>query len=86
MTQKQRDQRWKKAMDWWTNSPLSQTIRDVACNRMIRRGCEEIGSSDMNYAVYSLWESWESYQKAVKGTKEEQGLILFLVDYANDLI
>jgi hypothetical protein len=68
---------WKKAMDWWENSPHRQIIRNLACNRMIKRGCEEIGSSDINHTVYSMWREWE-------GTKNlYPSEILFLVDYAN---
>jgi hypothetical protein len=68
---------WDKAMDWWRNNPHSMIIRNLACNRMIQRGCEEIGSSDINHTVYSMWCEWE------RTKSQYPSEILYLVDYAN---
>lgn len=68
---------WEKAMAWWKNNPYSTTIRNLSCNRMIQRGCEEIGSSDINHTVYSMWCEWE------RTKSQYPDEIMYLVDYAN---
>jgi hypothetical protein len=70
--------RWKKAMDWWKTNPHSTLIRKVACDKMIQRGCEEIGSSDVNHEVYSMWQEWE------RSKDQYPTALLYLVDYANN--
>jgi len=48
--------KWETAMGIWKNLPAEeeQLLRRAACRRMIDRGCEEIGTSDVNCEVYNM--------------------------------
>ena len=74
--------RWKKAMDWWKNSSDSILIRKAACDKMIQRGCEEIGSSDVNHEVYSMWQDWERSKDQY--AHYTYPLATFLADYVTN--
>lgn len=67
--------RWTKAMDWWRSQSetMQRVIRTAATNKLIERGAEEVGSSDVNHAVYAM------YQTYIRSGCED--IINFLLDY-----
>ncbi len=47
---------WDKAMSLWHNLPMPQfhLLRQAAVQKIIDSGAGEVGSSDVNYAVFDL--------------------------------
>jgi|WetSurMetagenome_2_1015567.scaffolds.fasta_scaffold65360_5 hypothetical protein len=54
--------RWAEAMNWWKGQSENAQglIRRIAEDNLIERGAEEIGSSDLNHAVYALYQQYKS--------------------------
>jgi hypothetical protein len=52
------EQDWKVCFDSFKalSTVTQQVIRNGAVNSMIRRGCEEIGSSDQSHCIFSAWK------------------------------
>jgi hypothetical protein len=67
--------KWGKAMSWWKeqSDTIQMVIRTTATNKLIERGAEEVGSSDVNHAVYGM------YQEYIRSSCED--VISFLMDY-----
>lgn len=66
---------WNEAMNWWNGHSvkLQQIIRNIASNKLVEGGAEEVGSSDVNHAVYAMYQE---YKRA--GNPD---IITFLLDY-----
>lgn len=58
---------WEDAMTLWKNLPPIQEkiVRQAAIDKMLACGCEEIGSSDINHAVYGMVNSG-TYKDAIR--------------------
>ena len=63
---------FEEAMDVWKKMPKTQQVvlRKLAVRNMIDRGCEEIGTSDVNWEVYSIIKN-EDYKTLVESFKEK---------------
>jgi hypothetical protein len=58
---------WETAMGIWKNLPAEENrlLRRAAVQKMIDRGCEEVGTSDVNHEVYAL-VSFGEYHEAIE--------------------
>lgn len=58
---------WDEAMKIWKNLPKEEhdLLRQAAVRQMLERGCDEIGTSDVNHEVYKL-VSYGDYKEAIK--------------------
>lgn len=53
------EQGWKKAFAEYNTLPLEmkQGLRQIAVDKLLENGAEEIGSSDVNHALFGLWNT-----------------------------
>jgi len=58
---------WDEAMDIWEALPKEKhfLLRRAASRQMTERGCEEVGTSDINWEVFYL-VSEGNYKQAIK--------------------
>lgn len=62
---------WDEAMKIWKNLPKEEhdLLRRAAVRNMLDRGCEEIGTSDVNHEVYKL-VSYGDHEMAIEEQKQ----------------
>jgi hypothetical protein len=67
--------KWDEAMGWWKgqSDAMQKIIRRIASDKLEADGAEEVGSSDVNHAVYSMYQNYKA--------AECPELISFLEDY-----
>jgi hypothetical protein len=58
---------WETAMGIWKNLSAEENrlLRRAAVQKMIDRGCEEVGTSDVNHEVYAL-VAFGEYREAIE--------------------
>jgi len=66
---------WDEAMDIWEKLPKDQhfLLRRAAVRQMVERGCEEVGTSDVNHEVYDLVSHGDHMQAIEEQKLYEQG-------------
>ena len=62
---------WDEAMRLWFAMPKEEhfLLRRAAVQRMINKGCEEIGTSDVNHEVFAIVTAGE-VQEAMEQQRE----------------
>jgi hypothetical protein len=63
-----------EAMRIWKNLPKEEhdLLRRAAIQKMLERGCDEIGTSDVNHEVYSL-VSCGDHEVAIEDQRNHEG-------------
>jgi len=66
---------WDEAMRIWFALPKEEhlLLRRAAVRRMVDRGCEEIGTSDVNGEVFAIVTAGEVLEE-IEGQREWEGL------------
>lgn len=71
------EEKWDEAMNWWKSHStiLQQAIRRTASDKLVEQGAEEVGSSDVNHAVFQMYQEYKS-----SGNPD---IVTFLMNYIN---
>jgi len=64
---------WEEAMQIWKQLPKEEhdLLRRAAVRQMLERGCDEIGTSDVNHEVYKL-VSYGEHKVAIEDQRKHE--------------